>query len=214
MFRIYIFLFTAAFIFSGVKAQTAREELVPVKQLIPDIAMDLKYNTTDNFTHQKLYTIDEAYLALGAVLKLKIVQDSLRKITSHNGISYPRGIGLKIYDAYRPRAVQYLMFEIFPNPIYVADPASGSVHNRGGAIDVSLIDYATGAELQMPTVFDWFGEEASHDYTNLPANVIANRLLLKTMMTQVGGFTLYTSEWWHYTYSPASGYPLLDFQMK
>lgn len=194
--------------------QTALDEVVPVKQLIPDIGLDLRYSTTNNFTHQKLYTIDEAYLSIGAINQLKVVHDSLKKITNYNGVNYSQGLGIKIFDGYRPRAVQYLMFEIFPNPVYVADPASGSIHNRGGAVDVSIFDRATGQEIPMPTEFDWFGEEASHTYMNLPANVIANRTLLYNMMTQVGGFTPYNSEWWHYTISGASSLPLLDFQMK
>lgn len=213
MLKYFIFISLLLFPLSSLP-QTARDELVPVKQLIADIVIDLKYNTTDNFTSQKLYTTDEAYLASGAVVRLKLVQDSLKRILTHNGISYPQGLGLKIYDGYRPRSVQYLMFEIFPNPIYVADPASGSIHNRGGAVDVSLVNLATGEELQMPTKFDHFGIEASHDYMNLPPNIIANRTLLRDMMTQVAGFGLYVSEWWHYTYPPSSSYPLLDFQLR
>lgn len=196
-----------------VLAQSSTDELVPVRQLIPDILLDLKYSTLDNFTSQKLYSVDEAYLTVGAIKKLKLVQDSLNNIINHNGLNYPQGIGLKIYDGYRPRAVQYLMWEIFPNPVYVADPTSGSVHNRGAAVDITLIDVATGQELPMPTEFDFFGPEAGHSYNNLPPNIIANRTLLKNMMVNVGGFAMYEAEWWHYSISSA-GLPLLDFQMK
>lgn len=195
-------------------AQSASDEIVPVKELIPDIGFDIRYSTVNNFTSQKLYTVGEAYLSIGAINKLKIVHDSLKNITSHNGINYSQGLGLKIFDGYRPRSVQYLMFEIFPNPVYVADPNSGSIHNRGGAVDVSIIDMATGQEIPMPTEFDWFGPEASHSYMNLPASVIANRSLLYNMMVQVGGFVPYDAEWWHYSISGASSLPLLDFQMK
>ena len=120
--------------------QTSISELVNVKDIIPSIKLDIKYATTDNFTEQKLYTTDECYLLLGALNQLKIVQDSLRNIYTHNGESYPQGLGLKIWDGYRPRSVQYLMWEIFPDPQYVANPATGSSHNRGGAVDVTLID--------------------------------------------------------------------------
>jgi D-alanyl-D-alanine dipeptidase len=186
-------------------AQSADDELVSVKELIPDIALDLRYAATDNFLHQKLYTINEALLARGAVRHLQIVQDSLRKM----------GLGLKIYDGYRPRAVQYLMWEIFPNPVYVADPSSGSNHNRGGAVDLTLVDRTTGKELLMPTSFDWFGPESGHDwYSGLNAEQVANRALLKSMMENVGGFASYNSEWWHYAYNPALTNPLMDFQMK
>ena len=209
--------FLAAFLITTtmiMRAQSALDEVVAIKQLIPDVGLDLRYSTTNNFTNQKLYSIDEAYLSIGAIQRLKLVHDSLKQITLYNGFSYPKGLGIKVYDGYRPRAVQYLMFEIFPNPTYVADPNSGSIHNRGGAVDVSIIDMATGQEIPMPTEFDWFGPEASHSYSNLPTNVIANRTLLYNMMTQVGGFVPYDDEWWHYTISGASSLPLLDFQMK
>jgi D-alanyl-D-alanine dipeptidase len=193
------------FIASSAAAQTADDELVNVKHLIPDIVLDLRYNTVDNFCAQKLYTTDECLLSHGAVRRLQVIQDSLRA----------RGLGLKVYDAYRPRSVQYLMFEIVPNPIYVADPASGSVHNRGGAVDVSLVDAATGVELNMPTEFDDFSNMAHHGWTvGLTAEQVANRELLLDMMTRVGGFDLYSAEWWHYTMPGASGYPLLDFQLR
>lgn len=186
-------------------AQTAEDELVNIKHLIPDIVLDLRYNTVDNFCGQKLYTTDECLLTHTAVRRLQVVQDSLRA----------RGLGLKVYDGYRPRSVQYLMFEIFPNPVYVADPATGSIHNRGGAVDVSLVDAVTGIELNMPTEFDDFSNMAHHGWTlGLTAEQIANREMLLDMMARVGGFEPYSQEWWHYTVPSASNYPLLDFQLR
>lgn len=195
-------------------AQSTSTELVKVRELIPDIVLDLKYNTTDNFTHQKLYTTNECFLLLDAVKRLKLVQDSLKNVRKVYSTSYPKGIGVKIWDGYRPRAIQYLMWEIWPDPTYVADPNSGSSHNRGGAVDLTLIDLATGKELQMPTKFDDFSSAAGHDFTNLPADIKANRDFLKNMMVNVGGFVLYQAEWWHYSIPGAGNYPLLDFQMK
>lgn len=190
------------------------DELVYVKDLIPDVVLDLKYNTLDNFTGQKLYTTNECMLALATVKRLIIIQDSLRNIRQFNGHNYPQGLGIKIWDGYRPRAVQYLMWEILPDPTWVADPNSGSVHNRGGAVDLTLVNLSNGQELDMPTPFDFFGDEAHHGYNNLPAHVIANREFLKAMMTQVGDFSIYSNEWWHYSYQPARSFPLRDFQMK
>ncbi len=187
------------------KAQSADDELVNVRELIPDIVLDLKYNQTDNFLSAKMYTTDECYLARGAVNRLIVVQDSLRK----------RGLGVKIWDGYRPRAVQYLMWEIFPNGTYVADPSTGSIHNRGGAVDLTLVTLATGAELAMPTEFDHFGPEAGQSWTTgLTQEQIDNRALLRDMMVNVGGFELYDSEWWHYETPGSSTLPLLDFQLK
>jgi D-alanyl-D-alanine dipeptidase len=195
-------------------AQSADDELVKVKAFIPDIVLDLKYNTSNNFAEQKLYSTDECFLALNVVKQLKLVQDSLRLIRQHDGNSYPQGLGLKIWDGYRPRAVQYLMWEILPDPTFVADPATGSSHNRGAAVDVTLIDRTTGEELEMPTYFDDFSERASHSYSDLPQNVMANRELLESIMVDVGGFVIYSAEWWHYSLPAAAEFPLLDFQPK
>jgi len=206
-----------------IQAQTGDDELVNPKELIPDIVIDMRYSAADHkflslptgdMPLPKFYTANECLMLLKSVNMLKIAQDSLRKIRFHDGKSYPQGIGIKIWDGYRPRAVQYLFFAIYPNPVYIADPTSGSKHNRGGAIDLTLVDLETGEELQMPTLFDDFSNKASHSYNLLPANVLANRLLLKTIMSNYAGFAMYESEWWHYEVPGAAGYPLLDFQMK
>ncbi|UCF64078.1 MAG: M15 family metallopeptidase [bacterium] len=204
-------LFACLLLISPLYSQSAQDELVNVKEFIHDIVLDLKYNTEDNFLSQKCYTTDECYLSRALLERVILIQDSLRNITIHDGISYPQGLALKIWDGYRPRAVQYLMWELV-GPPWVANPASGSRHNRGEAADVTLVDRASGEELEMPTYFDEFTPAAAHGYMNLPANVIANRELLKNMMVQVGGLNLYDAEWWHYTLP--IGYPLLDFQMK
>lgn len=208
------FMLLLIFYATATLSQSAPDELVNVKEFIPDIVIDLKYNTVDNFLSQKMYTTDECYLAHNVVNRLMIIQDSLRNILTYDSINYPQGLGLKIWDGYRPRSVQFLMWEILPDPTYVANPYTGSSHNRGAAVDVTLVDLSTGAELEMPTEFDDFTDMASHTYMNLPPNVLANRALLKNMMIQIGGLALYNAEWWHYSYSSATGYPLLDFQLK
>lgn len=212
MRRLFItFIF---FIPLAVLAQAGEDELVNVKELIPNVVLDIKYSSVDNFTDQKLYTTNECFLMIKTIKMLQGIQDSLSKITEFNNHTYPQGIGIKIYDGYRPRAVQYLMWEILPNTVYVANPATGSVHNRGGAVDISLVDLATGEELLMPTEFDFFGDEAHHFYTgDLPQEAINNRELLRTVMEKFG-FNYYVIEWWHYTLPSPSNYPLLDFQMK
>lgn len=185
-------------------SQVGDDEMIELKELIPDIVLDMRYNTTNNFVRQKLYSTDVCLISRAVAERLVIVQDSLRKLN----------LGLKIFDGYRPRAIQWLMWEIFPNPIYVADPSSGSRHNRGSAVDLTIINLTTGQELNMGTDFDYFGPEAGHDYKGFPLEVLNNRIFLKTIMQSVGGFTSYNAEWWHYDYTPANLYPLLDFQMK
>ncbi|HEX9614459.1 MAG TPA: M15 family metallopeptidase [Bacteroidota bacterium] len=190
-------------------AQSGDDELVNVKELIPDIVLDIKYNTEDNFvttfagSGQKLYSTDECLVAMATAKRLILVQDSLRKM----------GLGLKMFDGYRPRTVQYIMWEYVGSP-YVANPATGSRHNRGAAVDVSIVNLFTGEELSMPTPFDYFGLEASHNYTHPNSTTNANRVFLLNMMKAVGGFVEYSVEWWHYEYPLAVNYPLLDFQLK
>ena len=194
--------------------QTPANKLVKIKEIIPDIEIELKYATTDNFTKQILYPSNICFLAFGALENLKLVQDSLRNIHSYNGAKYSHGLGLKIWDGFRPRSVQYRMWEIVPDPRYVADPNIGSSHNRGGAVDLTIVDFSTKEELTMPTAFDFFGVEAHHEYMDHPLQVIANRELLKNLMTNVGGFSIYPEEWWHYKYPLSDNFPLLDFQPK
>ncbi|MBM4176680.1 MAG: M15 family metallopeptidase [Ignavibacteria bacterium] len=199
------FLIVSVFLFSSVTfSQVGDDELVELKELIPDIVLDLRYNSTNNFVHQKLYSTDVCLISRAVAQRLGLVQDSLRKLN----------LGLKIFDGYRPRTIQWLMWEIFPNPIYVADPANGSKHNRGSAVDLTIINLSTGQELNMGTDFDYFGPEAGHDYTGFTPEILNNRIFLKSMMQNVGGLTSYTAEWWHYEYVSANVYPLLDFQMK
>ncbi|MCB9220050.1 MAG: M15 family metallopeptidase [Ignavibacteriales bacterium] len=199
------------------QSQSISSELIPVKELIPNIVIDLKYASTDNvFNNQKLYASNECYLLKELVMKLQTVQDSLNKIRTLNSKNFPNGIGIKIWDGYRPRSIQYIMFEIFPDPTFVADPATGSSHNRGGAVDLTLVDLSTMKELPMPTKFDDFTAAAGHDFPGnlLPADVLFNREFLKKIMTELGEIDFYIAEWWHYSLKNNKDYPLLDFQMK
>jgi len=120
-----------------------------------------------------------------------------------------KGLGLKIYDAYRPYSVTVKFYEVTPDTNFVADPRKGSKHNRGCAIDLSIIDLKTGKELDMPTAFDSFSKKASANYANLPPQQIANRELLKTVM-QAHGFKVLPTEWWHYDFTGWQKYPLMN----
>jgi D-alanyl-D-alanine dipeptidase len=119
-----------------------------------------------------------------------------------------RGLGLKIFDGYRPFSVTRKMWEILPDDRYVANPKNGSRHNRGAAVDVTLVD-STGNELEMPTVFDDFSEKAGHDFMDLPQHILTNRSLLKEIMTKYGFMPIKT-EWWHYDLKNYEQYPILD----
>ncbi|HEY8928807.1 MAG TPA: M15 family metallopeptidase [Mucilaginibacter sp.] len=173
--------------------------LVEIKQHIPGIALDIRYATTNNFTHRKMYPQARAFARLQVVMALKEVEDELKA----------KGLGLKIYDAYRPYSITAKFYEVTPDTNFVADPRKGSKHNRGCAIDLSVIDLKTGKELEMPTSFDSFSHRAAANYADLPPRQIANRELLKTVM-QTHGFHVISTEWWHYDFNGWQKYPLLD----
>jgi D-alanyl-D-alanine dipeptidase len=173
--------------------------LAEIKKYIPGIALDIRYATTNNFMHRQMYVQARAFARLPAVLALKQVAADLKK----------RGLGLKIYDAYRPYAVTVKFYEAARDTNFVADPRKGSKHNRGCAIDLTLIDLKTGKELDMPTGFDSFSKKAGADYPGLPKAEYANRELLKKVM-RAHGFIVYRTEWWHYDFNGWMNYPLLD----
>ncbi len=165
--------------------------------IAPGVRLDMRYATTDNFVGQVLYDCARCFVRPAPARALADIQAELQT----------QGLGLKLFDCYRPRAVQWKLWEIYPKPGYVADPRTGSVHNRGGAVDLTLVD-SLGQELDMGTAFDFFGPKANHTFTELPANVLANRRRLKDIMRK-HGFTHIRSEWWHYEYA-AERYELAD----
>lgn len=159
---------------------------VNLRDYSSDFVYDMKYATTDNFLKSKVYDCAECYL------RLKTVND----LIAANKDFMKKGFKIKLFDCYRPLDIQKKMWTIVPNPKYVADPQKGSIHNRGGAVDITLVD-EKGAELDMGTAFDFFGPKAAHDYEDLPKEVIKNRKFLKRIM-QRNNFSAFDSEWWHY----------------
>ncbi len=184
------------------RAQVAENpdmELVDLEKHIDGILLDIRYATEDNFTGEVIYTEPKAFLRRPVADALKQVQDSLAYY----------GLGLLVYDAYRPYAATVKFFEVYPDPDFVADPKYGSRHNRGCAVDVTLIDLATGKEIPMPTDYDEFTERAHPEYMDFPEEVIANRSFLFELMAH-HGFTHYPTEWWHFDYNGWENFPLMD----
>ena len=165
---------------------SADTTFVNLKDYSKDFAYDMKYATTDNFLKAKLYDCGECYLRLKTVKAMIKANKSFIK----------KGYKIKIYDCYRPLDIQKKMWKIVSNPEYVANPSKGSIHNRGGAVDITLVD-SNEKEVPMGTDFDFFGIEAGHNYPYVSAEVKQNRLLLKTIMSN-SGFNSFDSEWWHY----------------
>lgn len=176
------------------------KQLVLLQAFVPQIVIELKYSEKNNFTHQVLYENGAAFVRLPTAIALQKVSTELSKI----------GLGLKVFDAYRPYMITKKMWKVVHDERYTANPAKGSGHNRGAAVDVTLIKLSTGEELRMPTEFDDFSEKAHHNYNNLPEEVIANRTLLKATMEKYG-FVSLSTEWWHYSLpDAASRFELLN----
>lgn len=175
--------------------QRKDDDFVKVTDYIPDLVVELRYASTNNFTGKRVYSFSDVYLRYGTVLKLMEVQKSLRQ----------QGMLLKIWDGFRPTDAQYTLWNFRPDPMYVANPQNGfSSHSRGNTVDVTLVD-ANGQELEMPSDFDSFSALADRDYSDCTQAAAANAQLLQNLM-QAQGFTGYDAEWWHFT--DEHGYPV------
>jgi D-alanyl-D-alanine dipeptidase len=169
-----------------ISKETDDNAIVNLKNYSNDFVFDMKYATDDNFLKEKLYPCAECFLRVKTV----------KSLLEANKAFSQKGYKIKLFDCYRPKAIQKKMFKIVPDPNFVANPKKGSIHNRGGAVDISLVD-SLGVEVNMGTKFDFFGEEASHNYQNLSEEILANRKFLKKIMLQ-NNFKSFDSEWWHY----------------
>lgn len=171
------------------------EDFVNVKTYIPDIFVDLRYSTVNNFTNRKIYDFTDAWLRYGTVKKLTLVQEELK---THN-------LYLKIWDSFRPPSAQFKLWNVCPDPTYVSNPNNGfSSHSRGNTVDITIV-YEDGTELPMPTGFDDFSKLADRDYSDCNNEVADNAVFLEELMKKYG-FKPYSGEWWHF--SDTQSYPV------
>ena len=166
----------------------------------PDFSFDMRYATEDNFLNTRVYDCAECYTR----------KKTATALIAANREFISKGYRIRFFDCYRPNSVQFKMWEIYPNPQYVANPVKGSIHNRGGAVDITL-ETLDGKVLEMGTGFDYFGREAHHDFRKLPQGVLENRALLKDVMERHGFWSVRT-EWWHYNLGRATRDPVADFR--
>lgn len=176
------------------------DEYVLVNKYIPDIYVELMYATDNNFTGVRIYDFTDAYLRYGTVKKLANVQKELKE----------QGYSLKIWDAYRPFEAQQKLWEVYPDPNYVANPANGmKKHNIGGTVDITMVT-ADGSVISMPTEFDDFSLKADRDYSDIEdEEAVKNVMILQNAMEN-NGFTGYQGEWWDY--SDTVEYEAVDFE--
>ncbi len=178
------------------------DDLVELIMLDPSIKLEIRYATAENFTGQILYDQPRAFLVGAAAQAL---------VKAHRR-AQADGFGLTIFDGYRPLHVTRKLWDATPpgpKRNYVANPQKGSRHNRGCAVDLSLHDKATGKLVSMPSGYDEFTERAHRDFTDAPADAIANRERLAAYM-QAEGFRGMSNEWWHFDFNGWEKFPLLD----
>jgi D-alanyl-D-alanine dipeptidase len=200
---LYFILLTAALAQSGPPTETNKREadLLELTKLNKTIKLDIRYATPNNFVGRPVYTEARAFLQRPAAEALVRAHKALRK----------RGLGLVIFDGYRPWTVTKLFWEVTPEDKrkFVADPQKGSKHNRGCAVDLSIYDLRTGKLVDMPSDFDEFTDRASPDYAGGTSEQRANRDLLRHVM-EAEGFTVNPNEWWHFDYKTWQDYAIYD----
>ena len=176
------------------------DEYVLVNKYIPDIYVELMYATDNNFTGVRIYDFTDAYLRYGTVKKLANVQKELKE----------QGYSLKIWDAYRPFEAQQKLWEVYPDPNYVANPANGmKKHNLGGTVDITMVA-ADGSIIPMPTEFDDFSLKADRNYSDIDNEEAVNNVMILQNAMENNGFTGYQGEWWDY--SDTVEYEAVDFK--
>lgn len=176
------------------------DEYVLVNKYIPDIYVELMYATDNNFTGVRIYDFTDAYLRYGTVKKLANVQKELKE----------QGYSLKIWDAYRPFEAQQKLWEVYPDPNYVANPANGmKKHNLGGTVDITMVA-ADGSIIPMPSEFDDFSLKADRNYSDIDNEEAVNNVMILQNAMENNGFTGYQGEWWDY--SDTVEYEAEDFE--
>ena len=173
-------------------------DLVRVMDYIPSVREELAYATGENFTGQRIYDFYNAYLRYGTVKKLASVCAELEE----------QGLGILIWDGFRPVSAQAALWDICPDPKYVSHPVTGTrAHCRGNAVDLTLVDLETGEKLEMPTEFDDFSPLADRNYGDCTDAAAEHARLLEAVMKK-HGFKPYSAEWWHYT--DTQSYPVAE----
>ena len=175
-------------------------DLVELIKLDPTIKLDIRYATTNNFVGRAMYSEPRAFLQRPAAMALLAVQRRLKG----------QGYGLVIFDAYRPWSVTKLFWDVTPpdKRIFVADPAVGSVHNRGCAVDLGLYELRTGREIDMPGAYDETSERSFVTYPGGTPDQRAHRDLLRKAMERDGLFFVLPEEWWHFDYKDYMDYAI------
>jgi D-alanyl-D-alanine dipeptidase len=167
-----------------------------------NFSYDIRYATTNNFLKEAIYDCEKCLL----------LPEAAEALAKANNYFCDLGYQIKIFDCYRPLSAQKKMWGIYPNPRYVANPyTKKSVHNRGAAVDLTLVYLGSDKQVDMGTAYDYFGKEAHQDFTELPPQILANRKLLRKGLEKFD-FNIIRTEWWHYDFGRAYSYPVYDIE--
>lgn len=178
-------------------------ELINLERFIPGLALEIRYATANNFTGKKIYSLARAYARKPVAESLKKIQADLQK----------QGLALKIFDGYRPYSATVMFYETYHDTTYVASPYKGSRHNRGCAMDLTIIDLKTGKEIPMPTEYDSFKKEA------WPSTPVADPVIRQNRKTLIDtmekhGFKVNASEWWHFDFIGWQKFAVMDIDFE
>lgn len=179
------------------------KELVDLEKFIPDLIMDIRYATANNFTGKKIYNLSKAYARRPVAEALKKAQAEFKTL----------GVVVKMHDAYRPYSATVKFYEEYHDTTYVASPYRGSRHNRGCALDMTLVDLKTKKELKMPTEYDSFSKEAWPTTPVKDPQIKKNRDLIIGVMER-NGFKVNASEWWHFDFVGWKKYEVMDIDFE
>jgi len=180
-----------------------QNELINLEQSIPGIVLDIRYATSNNFMKEKIYNLSRAYARKPVAEALKKAQAEFNKL----------GYTIKVFDGYRPYAATVKFYEVYRDTTYVASPYKGSRHNRGCAIDMTIVDLKTGKDASMPTEYDSFKKEAWPSTPVKDPVIKKNRDILISVM-QKYGFKVNSSEWWHFDFIGWQKFEVMDIQFE
>ena len=202
-----LILFSSAFSQTAAPKESNKREahLIELITLDPSIKLDIRYATGNNFVGRPVYPEARAFLQKPAAAAVVRVHKKLKE----------KGLGIVIFDGYRPWTITKLLWDVVPEDKrkFVANPAKGSKHNRGCAIDLSIFDLKTGQLIDMPSGYDEFTERASPDYKGGTPQQTANREMLRKLM-EAEGFTVNPNEWWHFDYKSWQDYAIYDISFE
>lgn len=194
----YFVFFVGIFIFSNSAAFSNPSDLIDAKKYDFSLVLDIRYATKNNFTHQVVYPESRCVLRRSVAEALSRVQAALKM----------QGFRLNVFDCYRPLSIQKKFWALVPDERYVANPDKGSKHNRGAAVDLTLVTLE-GAAVEMPSGYDDFSEKAHRGYAKASKTAKKNLAVLEKAMAKEG-FVGLDTEWWHYDYKGWDAFPLED----